>query len=52
MTLGEKASKNPSLFTKDIFDFELDAEDRECIAELPKRERQINPSFAPEWDKE
>lgn len=36
----------------DIFDFRLDAEDRECIAELPKRKRQINPSFAPEWDKE
>lgn len=36
----------------DIFDFELDTEDREHIAELPKNKRQINPSFAPEWDDE
>ncbi len=36
----------------DIFDFELDAEDKDQIAELPKNKRQINPSFAPEWDDE
>jgi len=36
----------------DIFDFELDAEDKDQIAELPKNKRQINPSFAPEWDEE
>lgn len=36
----------------DVFDFELDAEDKRHIAKLPKDKRQINPSFAPKWDKE
>jgi 2,5-diketo-D-gluconate reductase B len=36
----------------DIFDFELDAEDKAVIEKLPKNQRQINPSFAPEWDDE
>ncbi|MFP4352541.1 MAG: aldo/keto reductase [Puniceicoccaceae bacterium] len=36
----------------DIFDFGLDAEDKDRIAKLPKDKRQINPSFAPEWDEE
>lgn len=36
----------------DIFDFELDAADKDHIAKLPKDKRQINPSFAPEWDDE
>ena len=36
----------------DIFDFELDAEDKDRIAKLPKNKRKINPSFAPEWDEE
>ncbi len=35
----------------DIFDFELSAEERSRIAELAHpRGRQINPSFAPDWD--
>ncbi len=34
----------------DIFDFELDAEDLERIAELPGRERLIDPGWAPRWD--
>lgn len=36
----------------DIFDFELDAEDNTVIEKLPKDKRQINPSFAPDWDDE
>lgn len=36
----------------DIFDFALDAEDKTAIEKLPKDKRQINPSFAPEWDDE
>lgn len=36
----------------DIFDFELDPEDKAEIEKLPKDQRQINPSFAPEWDEE
>ena len=36
----------------DIFDFELDAADKDHIDKLPKDKRQINPSFAPEWDDE
>jgi 2,5-diketo-D-gluconate reductase B len=35
----------------DVFDFELSKEDREKIGALPKDQRQINPDFAPEWDK-
>jgi 2,5-diketo-D-gluconate reductase B len=34
----------------DIFDFELDDEDRRLISALPKNERIINPDFAPEWE--
>lgn len=33
-----------------VFDFELDDEDREQIATLPKDKRQIDPSFAPDWN--
>lgn len=36
----------------DVFDFELDAEDKRHIAQLPKDKRQISPSFAPKWDEE
>jgi len=36
----------------DIFDFELDAADKDHIDKLPKDKRQINPNFAPEWDDE
>ena len=32
-----------------VFDFKLDAEDHEAISQLPKDNRQINPSFAPDW---
>lgn len=35
----------------DIFDFELDAYDLDKIADLPKDQRQIDPDFAPDWDK-
>ncbi|MFP4260239.1 MAG: aldo/keto reductase [Opitutales bacterium] len=34
----------------DLFDFELDADDKAEIEKLPKDRRQINPSFAPDWD--
>lgn len=45
-------SSNPNHIQSnfDIFDFELDAEDKERIARLPKNRRQIDPSFAPRWD--
>jgi len=33
-----------------VFDFELDDEDREAIAKLPKDQRQIDPDFAPDWE--
>lgn len=33
-----------------IFDFELDASDRERIASLPKDRRQIDPYFAQDWE--
>ena len=36
----------------EIFDFELDAEDLEKIARLPKNVRIINPAFAPDWEGE
>ncbi len=34
----------------DVFDFELDADDNEQIARLPKNVRTINPAFAPDWE--
>ncbi len=36
----------------EIFDFELDADDLEKIARLPKNVRVINPAFAPDWEDE
>ncbi|HKJ90198.1 MAG TPA: aldo/keto reductase, partial [Oceanipulchritudo sp.] len=36
----------------DVFDFELEAEDRDQIDRLPKNKRQVNPDFAPKWDGE
>ena len=33
-----------------VLDFELSAEDRRRIDELPKDQRQIDPGFAPDWD--
>jgi 2,5-diketo-D-gluconate reductase B len=33
----------------EIFDFELTDEDRERIAALPKDDRRIDPSWAPDW---
>ena len=33
-----------------VFDFELTDEDRERIDALPKDKREIDPSFAPDWD--
>lgn len=35
---------------RNIFDFELGAEERERIAALPKGRRLVDPDFAPEWD--
>jgi 2,5-diketo-D-gluconate reductase B len=35
----------------DVFDFELTRDDRERIASLSKDDRQIDPSWAPDWDK-
>lgn len=35
----------------DIWDFELDQEDLQAIQELPGDQRQIDPDFAPEWEK-
>ena len=34
----------------DIFDFELDNEDRLMIAAMPKDKRRIDPDFAPDWE--
>jgi 2,5-diketo-D-gluconate reductase B len=34
----------------DVFDFELTDQDRERIAALPKDDRRIDPSWAPDWD--
>jgi 2,5-diketo-D-gluconate reductase B len=34
----------------DVFDFELTGRDRERIAALSKDDRQIDPSWAPDWD--
>jgi len=47
-------SSNPSHIESnfEIFDFELDADDKAVIEKLPKDRRQIDPSFAPEWDEE
>ena len=33
-----------------VFDFSLGDEEKATIANLPKDRRQINPSFAPDWD--
>ena len=34
----------------DVFDFSLDESDLKRIATIPKDRRQINPSFAPDWE--
>lgn len=34
----------------DVFDFELDDDDRAVIDRLPKDRRQVDPSFAPDWE--
>jgi 2,5-diketo-D-gluconate reductase B len=34
----------------DVFDFELTEQERERIASLPKDDRRIDPSWAPDWD--
>jgi 2,5-diketo-D-gluconate reductase B len=34
----------------DVFDFELTEQEREQIASLPKDDRRIDPSWAPDWD--
>jgi 2,5-diketo-D-gluconate reductase B len=34
----------------DVFDFDLTDRDRERIAALPKDDRAIDPSWAPDWD--
>ena len=45
-------SSNPDHIASnfDVFDFELDAEDRALIDALPKDQRQVDPSFAPDWE--
>ncbi len=36
----------------DIFDFELDQDDMQKMNALAKaKDRQVNPDFAPQWDK-
>jgi len=35
----------------DVWDFELDDDDRATIAKLPKDHRKIDPAFAPDWEK-
>ncbi len=44
---ARRASQQANL---DALKLVLDDEDRAAIAELPKRERFINPGFAPAWD--
>jgi 2,5-diketo-D-gluconate reductase B len=34
----------------DIFDFELDAEDRRALDALPAKSRVVNPGWSPDWD--
>jgi 2,5-diketo-D-gluconate reductase B len=34
----------------DIFDFELDAEDRRALDALPAKARVVNPGWSPDWD--
>lgn len=36
----------------DVFDFELDDEDRQAIHDLPRDGRICNPDWAPDWDTE
>jgi len=36
----------------DVFDFELDAEDRSAIRALPKDDRLCEPDWAPDWDEQ
>jgi len=44
-------SSNPEHLAEnlEIFDFELDEEDRQLLAALPDDERMIDPDFAPDW---
>lgn len=45
-------SSNPEHIASnfDVFDFELDGEDHAVIDALPKDQRQVDPSFAPDWE--
>ena len=48
-------SQNPQRMKSnfDIFNFELDSEDRKTLSALSRNQRRlVNPPFAPQWDKE
>jgi len=45
---GRAVSQRANL---DALSLALDDEDRQVIASLPKRQRLVNPPFAPRWDK-
>jgi 2,5-diketo-D-gluconate reductase B len=48
--LPRSSSHENRVANLEVFDFELSDEERERIEALPKDRRQIDPSFAPEWD--
>lgn len=48
--IPKASSKANQLANLQALDVRLDEEDRALIAGLSKRERQVNPAFAPVWD--
>lgn len=48
--IPKAASEKNARLNFEIFDFELDAADREAIAGLGGNMRTVNPGFAPQWD--
>jgi diketogulonate reductase-like aldo/keto reductase len=52
MAIPRSENKDHISSNLDVFDFELSSEDKEEIEKLPKELRQINPSFAPNWDRQ
>ena len=48
-TVSKASSHERRLENFEVFDFELIPEDRARIAALPKDDRNLDPSFAPQW---